>query len=224
MKEVYTILIVEDEEDILELIEYHLQKEGFDVIGVKDTCKVRDILDEEEVELILMDRNLPELEGSLFIKKIREEGYDIPVIYVSAKDSSDDVLEGFERGGDDYITKPFNFAELVARVKAVIKRVKKQSDILKYRDIVYNVTDNTVKIDSKEAELSKLDKKLLLEFLKNKHTVLKREYLLENIWDDNENKQLKTVNVAIKRLKEKIDPKGEKNYIKSIRGEGYKLC
>lgn len=219
-----TILIVEDEEDILDLLEYHLQKEGFDVIGVKDTSRVRELLDEEEVELILMDRNLPGLEGSLFVKEIRSEGYDIPVIYVSAKDSSDDILEGFKRGGDDYIAKPFNFAELIARVKAVIKRANKQSDVIKYRDIVYDITNNIVKIDSKEIELSKLDKKLLLEFLKNKHTILKREDLLENIWHDNENRQLKTVNVAIKRLKEKIDPNNEKNYIKAVRGEGYKLC
>ncbi len=219
-----TILIVEDEEDILDLVEYHLQKEGYDVIGVKDTSKVRELLDEEDVALILMDRNLPGIEGSLFIKEIRDEGYDLPVIYVSAKDSSDDILEGFKRGGDDYITKPFNFAELIARVKAVIKRVKKQSDVIKYRDIVYDITKNIVKIDDKEIELSKLDKKILLEFLKNKNSILKREDLLENLWDDSENRQLKTVNVAIKRLKEKIDPTGEKNYIKAIRGEGYRLC
>ncbi len=219
-----TILIVEDEEDILELVEYHLQKEGYDVIGVKDTSKVRELLDEEDIALMLMDRNLPGIEGSLFIKEIRDEGYDLPVIYVSAKDSSDDILDGFERGGDDYITKPFNFAELIARVKAVIKRAKKESDVIKYRDIVYDITNNIVKIDNKEIELSKLDKKLLLEFLKNKNSILKREDLLENLWDDAENRQLKTVNVAIKRLKEKIDPNREKNYIKSIRGEGYRLC
>ncbi len=219
-----TILVVEDEEDILELIEYHLQKEGYDVIGVYDTSKVRELLDEEDIVLILMDRNLPGIEGSLFIKEIRGEGYDLPVIYVSAKDGSDDILEGFKRGGDDYITKPFNFAELIARVKAVIKRAKKESDVIKYRNIVYNITNNIVKIDDKEIELSKLDKKLLLEFLKNKNSILKREDLLENLWDNAENRQLKTVNVAIKRLKEKIDPTGEKNYIKSIRGEGYRLC
>ena len=219
-----TILVVEDEEDILELIEYHLQKEGYDVIGVYDTSKVRELLDEEDIVLILMDRNLPGIEGSLFIKEIRSEGYDLPVIYVSAKDGSDDILEGFKRGGDDYITKPFNFAELIARVKAVIKRAKKESDVIKYRNIVYNITNNIVKIDDKEIELSKLDKKLLLEFLKNKNSILKREDLLENLWDNAENRQLKTVNVAIKRLKEKIDPTGEKNYIKSIRGEGYRLC
>ena len=220
----YTILIVEDEEDILELIEYHLQKAGYDVIGLKDSSKVRDLLEEENIDLILMDRNLPGLEGSLFIKEIREEGYNIPVIYVSAKDSSDDIIEGFDRGGDDYITKPFNFDELIARVKAVLKRVKNQSDIYKFRDIVYEVTSHKVTITDEEINLSKLEKKLLLELLKNSNKVLSRYELLESVWGEGEEKQIKTVNVAIKRLKEKIDPDNEKNYIKAIRGEGYILC
>lgn len=219
----FTILIVEDEEDILELIEYHLQKVGYDVIGLKDSSKIRDLLDEENIDLILMDRNLPGLEGSLFIKEIREEGYDIPVIYISAKDSSDDIIEGFDRGGDDYITKPFNFDELIARVKAVLKRTKKQSDIYKFRDIVYDITSHKVMVENDEVALSKMEKKLLLELLKNSNKVLSRYELLESVWGDDE-KQIKTVNVAIKRLKEKIDPDNEKNYIKAVRGEGYILC
>ena len=220
----FTVLVVEDEEDILELIEYHLQKVGYDVIGLKDSSKIRDLLDEENIDLILMDRNLPGLEGSLFIKEIREEGYNTPVIYVSAKDSSDDIIEGFDRGGDDYITKPFNFDELIARVKAVLKRAKNQSDIYKFRDIMYEVTSHKVTIADEEINLSKLEKKLLLELLKNSNKVLSRYELLESVWGEGEEKQIKTVNVAIKRLKEKIDPNSEKNYIKAIRGEGYILC
>ncbi len=220
----FTILVVEDEEDILELIEYHLQKVEYDVIGLKDSSKIRELLDEENIDLILMDRNLPGLEGSLFIKEIREEGYNTPVIYVSAKDSSDDIIEGFDRGGDDYITKPFNFDELIARVKAVLKRAKNQSDIYKFRDIVYEVTSHKVMIADEEINLSKLEKKLLLELLKNSNKVLSRYELLESVWGEGDEKQFKTVNVAIKRLKEKIDPNNEKNYIKAIRGEGYILC
>ena len=109
-----TILIVDDEEDILDLLEYNLNREGYDVITCVDTLNVRDILDEEHISLILMDRNLPAVEGSMFIQSIRQEGYNQPVIYVSAKDLSEDIIEGFERGGDDYITKPFNIAELKA--------------------------------------------------------------------------------------------------------------
>ena len=219
-----TILIVEDEEDILDLMEYTLSKEGYDVITCVDTTNVLDILDEDDVSLILMDRNLPSVEGSKFIESIRKQGYNHPVIYVSAKDSSQNILEGFESGGDDYITKPFNLEELKARVKALIKRTSKQQDIIKYRDIIYNASNKTFSIDGKELKLTHLEHDLLLEFIKNENVLLSRETLLDRVWSDTLNKQEKTVNVAIKRLKEHIDPTGEKNYIQAVRGEGYILC
>ncbi len=219
----FTILIVEDEEDILELIEYHLQKVGYDVIGFRDTSKVKALLNEELIDLILMDRNLNGVEGSIFVKELRDDGYDTPVIYVTAKDSSDDILDGFKRGGDDYITKPFNFDELIARVKAILKRTAKDSEITKFRDITYNLSSHIVTIGKDEINLSRLEKKLLLELINNPNRVLGRYELLEKVWEDDQ-KQLKTVNIAIKRLKEKIDPKNDKKYIKAIRGEGYMLC
>ena len=219
-----TVLIVDDEEDILDLMDYTLSSEGYDVISCVDTSNIRDILDEEEIALILMDRNLPGVEGSLFIEKIRSEGYNLPVIYVSAKDLSDDIVEGFERGGDDYITKPFNINELKARVKALIKRTSKMEDVLKYRDIFYSTSNKTFKIADKEIKLTSLEHDLLLEFMKNQNILLSRDVLLERVWKDSINKQLKTVNVAIKRLKENIDPDGSKNYIQAVRGEGYKFC
>ncbi len=216
-----TILIVEDEEDILDLMEYTLSKEGYDVIPCIDTSNVKDILDEEDISLILMDRNLPNVEGSLFIAKLRQEAYNQPVIYVSAKESSDEIVEGFERGGDDYITKPFNLNELKARVKALLKRTQNIQDVIKHRDIIYNTSNKSFTIDNKEIKLTHLEHDLLLEFLKNKDILLSRDILLERVWEDSANKQAKTVNVAIKRLKEHIDPSGEKNYIQAVRGEGY---
>jgi DNA-binding response OmpR family regulator len=219
-----TILIVDDEEDILDLLDYTLQAAGYDTITCIDTVNVRDILDEEEISLILMDRNLPGVEGSLFIEEIRSEGYNQPVIYVSAKDLSDDIVEGFERGGDDYITKPFNVNELKARVSALIRRTSKEQSVLKYRDIIYNASNKSFTIDSKDVKLTHLEHDLLLEFMKNVNILLSRDTLLDRVWGDNEGKQLKTVNVAIKRLKEHIDPSGQKNYIQAVRGEGYIFC
>ena len=219
-----TILIVEDQEDILDLMEYTLSKEGYDVITCVDTTNVKDILDEDNVSLILMDRNLPSIEGTKFIQSIRSLGYNHPVIYVSAKDSSENILEGFEHGGDDYITKPFNLDELKARVKALIKRTSKTLDIMKFKDITYNSSNKVFSIDAKEIKLTHLEHDLLLEFMKNENILLSREMLLEKVWNDNINKQVKTVNVAIKRLKERIDPDGTKNYIQAVRGEGYILC
>jgi DNA-binding response OmpR family regulator len=219
-----TILIVDDEEDILDLLEYTLSKEGYDVITCLNTTNVKDIINEEDIALILMDRNLPGVEGSKYIESLRHEGYNQPVIYVSAKNSDDDILEGFERGGDDYITKPFNMNELKARVKALIKRTQKKQDILKYKDIIYNTSNKTFFIDTKEIKLTHLEHDLLLEFMKNINVLLSRHILLERVWSDSLDKKEKTVNVAIKRLKEHIDPDGEKNYIQAVRGEGYIFC
>ncbi len=219
-----TILIVDDEDDILDLIDYTLSSDGYDTITCVDVSNVRDILDEEDIALILMDRNLPGTEGSLFIQTLREEGYSNPVIYISAKDLSDDIVQGFERGGDDYITKPFNVNELKARVKAIIRRTEKIQDVLKYKDILYNDTNKSFTIDGELIKLTHLETQLLLEFIKNPNILLSRDVLLERVWGDTQNRQAKTVNVAIKRLKEHIDPKGEKNYIQAIRGEGYIFC
>ena len=219
-----TIMIVEDEEDILDLMDYTLSKEGYDVITCVDTTNIRDILDEEDISLILMDRNLPGVEGSRYISKLREDGYNQAVIYVSAKDSSDEIIEGFDSGGDDYITKPFNINELKARVKALIRRTQKVQDIIKHKDIIYNRSNKIFTIDGKDIKLTHLEHDLFLEFMKNQNILLSREILLEKVWKDSINKQLKTVNVAIKRLKESIDPSGEKNYIQAVRGEGYIFC
>jgi DNA-binding response OmpR family regulator len=217
----HTILIVDDEEDILDLLDYTLSKEGYDVISTLDTSNIKNMLDEEDISLILMDRNLPNVEGSLFIQELRTQGYNHPVIYISAKDKDEDILEGFDRGGDDYITKPFRIAEVKARVKAVLKRTNKVQDIIKHKDIVYNSQNKIFKIDGKDIKLTHLEHDLLLEFIKNIDQILSREYLLDAVWEDSYNLKLKTVNVAIKRLKAKIDSQDKKNYIKAIRGEGY---
>lgn len=215
-----TILIVEDEPDILELLEYTLDKE-YEVIGCLDTSNVLDILDEEKIDLILMDRNLPNVEGSIFIQELRSKGYNQSVIYLTAKDADENIIEGFDRGADDYITKPFNIDILKARIKSVINRSQKKLDIIKVRDITYISTQKKFIIDGESMNLTHLEHDLLLEFIKNVDILLSRDILLENVWEDNMDVKSKTVNVAIKRLKEKIDPTGEKEYIKSVRGEGY---
>lgn len=216
-----TILVVEDEQDILDLIEYTLTKDGYDVISCLNTKLVEQLLNEENINLIIMDRNLPNIEGSMFIKSLRAKGYNHPVIYLTAKDKEEDILEGFNRGADDYITKPFNLEVLKARVKAVIKRSSKNVEIEKIRDIVYKASQKKFIIADKEINLTHLEHDLLLEFFKNKDVLLSRETLLQNVWEDYTDVKSKTVNVAIKRLKEKIDPTGKKEYIKSVRGEGY---
>lgn len=216
------ILLVEDEEDILELLEYTLEKEGYETIGFLNVNdKLYKVLEEEKISLILMDRNLPGIEGTTFIESIRNKGNNTPVIYLSAKDKDEDILEGFEKYADDYITKPFKINELKARIKALIKRSEKKLDIIKVKDIVYLTLKKKFYINEKEINLTHLEHDLLLEFFKNKDILLSREHLLEHVWSDSYDKKLKTVNVAINRLKTKIDPDSNKEYIKSVRSEGY---
>lgn len=218
------VLIVEDEEDILDLVEYNLSKEGYETIGTLNAKNVNDLLEQENVDLIIMDRNLPNCEGAMLVKSLRKKGFIQPVIFLSAKDKEEDKLEGFDSGGDDYITKPFSVKELVARVNAVVKRANKEADIIRIKDIVYKEKSKEFYIEDKLVELTQLERMLLLEFIKNQGVLLSRDYLLNTIWKDGFEKKEKTVNVAIKRLKEKIDPKRDKNYIKSVRGEGYMFC
>ncbi len=220
------ILIVEDEQDILELMEYHLGKEGFETIGFLNTKRVQEALEEENVDLILMDRNLPGAEGSEFVDMLRKKGVQTPVIFVSAKHKDEDIEQGFERGGDDYITKPFSMKELVLRVRAILRRTKKLSmeGSLVYRDMSLNLAARTLTIEGAPVELTKLEFDLLHALIANQNVVLDRDYLLEHVWSGDEIYQERTVNVAINRLKEKIDPDKTKDYIKTVRGVGYTLC
>ncbi len=219
------IVVVEDEEDILELLEYNLQKEGYETIGFVNTKNVPQLLEEENVDLLLMDRNLPCVEGSEFIQELRDKGVQTPVIYLSAKNKDSDIEEGFDRGADDYITKPFSPKEVSMRVKAVLKRTKAgfNQESISYRDIIMNPQTREVKAGDTNVELSKLEFDLLLTLIKNQNIVLDRDFLLENVWGGDEIYQDKTVNVAINRLKDKIDPRKEKEYIKTVRGVGYTL-
>jgi len=222
------ILIVDDDNDILELLEYSLNSAGYETLGFLSTKNVRQVLLEEKIDLILMDRNLPEIEGSLYVEMLRSKNIDIPVIFISAKDTIEDIKDGFLKGADDYITKPFDMQELILRVKAVLKRYNNDSkelmETLHYQDMSLDLNLHQVSIGSHNIDLTKLETALLQTMIKNKGRVLDRDYLLKHIWKGSENINQKTVNVAIKRLKEKIDPLKDKAYIKTIRGVGYLLA
>jgi two-component system alkaline phosphatase synthesis response regulator PhoP len=219
------IAVIEDEQDLLDLLEYHLQKEGYETFGSVTVRPVEKLLEEERPDLMIVDRNLPGVEGSEFVRKIRKSGVDVPVIFLSAKASDSEIEEGFLRGGDDYVTKPFNIKELLLRVKAMLRRSGGGvGEEIAYRDIVLKPQSREVLIDGRPVELTKLDFELLSALLKNRSRVLTRDELIDMVWHGEEGLQERTVNVAINRLKEKIDPDKSKNYIKSVRGVGYQVC
>jgi DNA-binding response OmpR family regulator len=219
------ILIVEDDKDLLELLEHRLQKEEYETLGFLSTKYVKNVLEEEPVDLILMDRNLPEIEGSEYIALLREKGMDVPVIFLSAKNSPTNIEEGFLRGGDDYVTKPFEVRELLLRIEALLRRTKKdmQKKVATFRDIVLDLNLRVAKIADEPVELTKLEFDLLHTFIQHQSSVLKRDFLLETVWGKGKTTEERTVNVAIKRLKEKIDVHPNQSYIKTIRGVGYTI-
>lgn len=220
------IVIIEDEEDILELIEFHLQKEGYDTVGFLSTDNVEQFLEEEIPSLMIVDRNLPGVEGSQFVAYLRDKGYDIPIIFLTAKDMEHDLDEGYDRGGDDYMTKPFRPKELIHRVTALLKRsgALSKQDKLKYKDITLNMAKKTAYINDDPVALTLLEFNLLSTFVKNVDKPLTRDFLREEAWgSESDEVNDKTVNVAINRLKKKIDPTGEKDYFVPVWGVGYKF-
>lgn len=224
MEPIASILIIEDEIDMLELEEYHLAKEGYKVIGLTSIQKVESILQNTQIDIMLIDCNLPDVDGSEYVSYLRDKGITTPVMFVSAKDKDEDVEKGFFCGGDDYLRKPFNMKELVFRVKAILRRTGTiERERLEARDIVMDFNTRKTYIEDKEVNLTKLEFNLLGLFIEHKNKILDREYLLKNIWADNEDTQGRTVNVTINRLRKKIDPDDIKNYITPIRGIGYKF-
>jgi len=220
------IVIIEDEEDILELIEYHLTKEGYTVTGFLSTENVEQFLEEETPSLMIVDRNLPGMEGSEFIAYLRAEGYDIPIIFLTAKAKESELEEGFDAGGDDYMTKPFRPKELVLRVKALLKRsgalVKQKR--LKYKQLTIDLEEKNLYVDEKEVSLTPLEFNLLRTFMENINKAITRDFLRDEVWgSDGESVNNNSVNVAINRLKNKIDPKNEQNYFSPVWGVGYKF-
>ena len=220
------IAIIEDEADLLELEEYHLRKAGYDVTGLLSTRHARQLLDEETIDLLIVDRNLPGTEGSEFVAALRQDGYDLPIIFVSAKDRPQDIEEGFERGADDYLTKPFHMNELLLRVQAILRRTyrPKKPGTLTHRDIVLDLDRHTAVVSGTPVELSRLEFDLLRFFLQHPGKALPRDHLRERVWGETFPAQDKTVNVTINRLLSKIDPERTHNYIEAVRGIGYRLC
>ena len=224
------ILIIEDEEDILELLEYTLQKEGYETIGFLNANEnVKKVLDEEKIDLILMDRNLPNIEGTSFIKDLRANGYQNPVIYVTAKDKSEDILDGFEAHADDYITKPFNPLELIARVKSAYRRYtkyneKSEENIIYINGLEIDQDKHICRLYETQIELTPMEFDILLYLAQKRGNVVSSEELFEKVWKEKYLENNNTVMVHIRRIREKLK-ENTKNpkFIKTVWGVGYKI-
>jgi two-component system, OmpR family, alkaline phosphatase synthesis response regulator PhoP len=226
MKE--TILIVEDEKDIVKMLDYNLKKEGYKTLVAHDGEDALDMATTKLPDLILLDLMLPGVDGLEVCKELKSERKtaSIPVIMLTAKSQESDKIVGLELGADDYMTKPFSPRELIARIKAVLRRGKEKEKFpeaikigglgLDFSKIEVTVKDNPVELTSKEFELLKT-------LIKAKGRVLSRDYLLDNIWGFNNAMEIqtRTVDVHIRTLRKKL--KSEAKRIVTVKNYGYRF-
>lgn len=217
----FKILIIEDDIDLNELLVLKLKSSGYEVISLADFFGVEDLLDNEQIDLLIVDRNLPSGDSLGKIQDLREQGYKEAVIFLTAKALHQDLLEGFENGCDDYVCKPFDFNELLLRIKAILKRHKKEEEKLSFGDFILDLANYEFFCKNQKLEISNLDYELLKYFFENPNTLLTRQFLSESVWKDDTTSD-KTINIALTRLRNKF-PK-LKDHIISVRGVGYKLC
>lgn len=215
------ILVVDDELDIAILIKDVLEDEGFSTTAIDSSKKALELVQKEKFDLILLDVMMPEMSGTTLCTKIREITSS-PIIFVTAKTSTLDKLLGFEVGADDYITKPFIIEELVARVKAHIRRNNRVevSNIIKIGEIEINLDSYEVYKNNSLIDLSTREFELLAYLMKNAGIVLSKEKIFNSVWGENYG-EIGTVAVHIKSLRNKLDP--DEKYIKTIWGLGYKF-
>jgi phosphate regulon transcriptional regulator PhoB len=221
------ILVVDDEKDILELVSYNLKKEGFAVSIFSDGEAALKHIRKDRIDLILLDIMLPGIQGTELCRMLKsdERTSEIPIIMLTAKSEELDKVLGLELGADDYITKPFSPRELIARIKAVLRRTRDKparEKIIKVRSLEINIDTYGVKKKGKPINLSATEFKLLLYLVQRKGRVFNRDMLLDAVWKDEAFVEPRTVDVHIRRLRSQIeDDPSNPLYIRTRRGIGY---
>ena len=221
------IFCVEDDSNIRELVVYTLETTGFKARGFEDGREFLEALALETPELVLMDIMLPGDDGLELLKKLKAspKTREIPVIMVTAKGAEYDKVKGLDLGADDYVTKPFGMMELVSRIKAVLRRTRKDAqepqDIIAVGEIEINTKKHEVTAAGEVVNLTLKEYELLKRLMKNPNIVMTRDCLLEDIWGYDFDGETRTVDVHIRTLRQKLGPCGEK--IETVRGVGYRM-
>lgn len=221
------IAIVDDEPDILELVSLNLKKNGFKIKEFSEANSFLKYIQNDLPELVILDLMLPDFDGMEICKKLKasERTVNLPIIMLTAKADETDKIVGLELGADDYITKPFSPKELVARVKAVLRRSGKKQVVTKTSSIGKNILLDKEKYElylgGTKIETTTTEFKILLMLAERKGVVFSREKILDNLWGNEKAVLDRTIDVHIKHLREKLGKEGE--LIKNVRGVGYKL-
>ena len=227
----YTILAADDEVEILDALQLYMQKEGFELITAPTGAAALALFEKHEVHMVLLDVMMPEIDGFSVLRKIRETS-TIPAIMISARDADYDKILGLELGADDYIAKPFNPLEVVARVKAQLRRryaytssdENSEEKIIQHKNLSLNMAEGIITKDNQEIPLTATEFKLLALFIKNPGRIYTRRQLYEFVWEDPFYEDDSTVIVHLSNIRNKIedDPK-KPTFIRTIKGLGYKM-
>ncbi len=218
------ILVVEDEKKVASFIKKGLEEEHYAVDIAYDGEEGLDLAQINEYDLILLDIMLPKLDGMEVLRRIRGNGSSVPILILTAKDSVEDIVTGLDTGSDDYLTKPFSFAELVARVRALLRRkAKEKADILTVGDLTLSTSTHRVKRGTREIELTPKEYALLEYFMRNPNRILTRTLITEHVWDYHFDPETNVIDVYVNYLRKKIDHGFEKKLIHTIRGSGYMM-
>ena len=219
----FNILLVDDEIKITEVIKAYLDKEGYNTCIAHDRQKALELFTQEEFDLVILDRMLPDISGEEICKRIRETSL-VHIIMLTAKTEDDDKIDGFNLGCDDYVCKPFNVKELVLRIKAVFRKIEKEEIIKVGDEIEVNTLSHEVKIRGTEVSLTNTEYKILLLLVNNQKKIFTREELLELVTEDHYEKFDRIIDVHIKNLRQKIEEDTKKpKIIQTVYGVGYKF-
>lgn len=222
-----TILLVEDEAPIRDMLSFVLEQSGFNVVEAEDYDIGLEKIKEPYPDLILLDWMLPGGSGVQLAKKLKQHEFakDIPLIMLTARSEEDDKIRGLEAGADDYVTKPFSPKELVARIKAVMRRVTPTSkeEPIEFKGLVLEPVSHRVTSNDSAIDMGPTEFKLLHFFMTHPERVYSREQLLDNVWGTNVYVEDRTVDVHIRRLRKAISLNGHDSLIQTVRGSGYRF-
>lgn len=221
-----TVLIVEDDHDIRDMLVFSLQRAGYSVVESEDAEQALDKLGSILPEIMLVDWMLPGMEGPDFVKRIRQDEFttNIPVIMLTARGEEADKLRGFDTGIDDYLTKPFSPKELLARMKALLRRSGNDGDeVIQVKDLCLDIQAHRLSAGSESVQIGPTEFKLLEFFMKHQDRVYSREQLLDLVWGRNVYVEERTVDVHILRLRKLLAPFGYDKLIQTVRGAGYRF-
>lgn len=221
------VLVVEDEPPLQQLLAYNLQAGGYDVVQAYDGEQALTMVEERVPDLVILDWMLPQVSGIEVCRRLRRrpDTAKVPIIFVTARTDEPDRLRGLETGADDFITKPFSPAELMARVRAVLRRSRPSlaDEALAFADLRMDLTAHRVFRGSREVHLSPTEFRLLRHLLESPGRVFSRSQLLDRVWGTDLDIELRTVDATVRRLRRALNAHGEPDLLRTVRAEGYSL-